>query len=70
MAMKKFGHSMKQECYQLDESITFCNHGSYGAVPNGIFNKKLALQREIENCPDKWFRISSFDMWTASKKFN
>jgi len=66
--MKEFGHRMKQECYQLDTNITFCNHGSYGSVPNTIFDKKVTLQREMENCPDKWFRKSMFDKWESNRK--
>ena len=66
--LKEFGHAMKRECYQLDASIAFCNHGSYGSVPNVIFDRKLALQKEMENCPDKWFRKSMFEKWEYNRK--
>lgn len=63
-----FGYETKNQSYQLDTSTTFCNHGSYGAVPNVIFNRKNELQHEIEHNPDKWFRITSFKMWLKNKR--
>lgn len=41
---------MKQH-FLLDESITFLNHGSFGACPKPIFEEYQRLQLELENEP-------------------
>jgi len=51
----KLGEDIRKEFF-LDESILFVNHGSYGAVPKRIFQKRQDFQLQIEQCPDKWFR--------------
>jgi selenocysteine lyase/cysteine desulfurase len=55
-AVPKFnlGEDIRKE-FLLDESILFVNHGSYGAVPKKVFQKRQALQAQIEKCPDIWF---------------
>lgn len=63
----QFGENFKKENLHLDQSLTFCNHGSYGTVPRTVFAKKQQLQLEIESAPDKWFRYTSFDEWTRNK---
>lgn len=37
--------------FQLDNSLTFLNHGSFGACPKPIFEEFLSFQRELENDP-------------------
>ena len=59
----KFGKEVKKNLFYLDDAITFVNHGSYGASPRVIFDKKQKLQQEIEYAPDKWFRLTTMDFW-------
>lgn len=37
--------------FLLDPSVTFLNHGSYGAVPKPVFKEYQRWQRELENQP-------------------
>ncbi|MFN7331572.1 MAG: aminotransferase class V-fold PLP-dependent enzyme, partial [Flavobacterium sp.] len=37
--------------FLLDPTITFLNHGSFGATPRPVFEAKMALQREMEADP-------------------
>lgn len=37
--------------FLLDPTITFLNHGSFGATPQPVFEAKIALQREMESDP-------------------
>jgi isopenicillin-N epimerase len=41
----------KYSGYQLDPKITFLNHGSFGAVPNSVFETYQQWQRELEKQP-------------------
>ena len=66
--MLNFGHEAKNKFFQLDKSIYFCNQGSQGSVPNIIYEKKNQLETEIELCPDRWFRVTSFNLWIKNKK--
>jgi isopenicillin-N epimerase len=59
----KYGKELKDEMFNLDKSIYFTNHGSYGSVPKSILDKKFQLQLEMEKSPDKWFRFTSFDLY-------
>ena len=42
--------SLKQQ-FLLDPSITFLNHGSFGATPKPVFSEYQRWQRELENQP-------------------
>ena len=66
--LKHFGHKFDQAHFHHTKSLTYCNHGSYGAVPKIVFKRKQDLQQEIETAPDKWFRYTSFEQWTINKK--
>jgi len=66
--LKHFGHAIDQAHFHHTPSLTYCNHGSYGAVPKAIYKRKQELQLEIENAPDKWFRYTSFEQWTLNKQ--
>lgn len=37
--------------FLLDPSVTFLNHGSFGATPKPVFNEYRRWQRELENQP-------------------
>lgn len=64
----EFGEKLKKELYYFDESIYLTNHGSYGAVPIPIEQKRHALQIEMEKNPDIWFRYTSFELWNKNRQ--
>jgi isopenicillin-N epimerase len=41
--------------YLLDPSITFLNHGSFGACPRTVLDAQQAIQRELEREPVRFF---------------
>ena len=57
---KMFGTPMRTE-FGLDtkNDIAFCNHGSYGAAPKTVLQKRNDLLNECESNPDNWFRVES-----------
>ncbi|MDX1378449.1 MAG: aminotransferase class V-fold PLP-dependent enzyme, partial [Anaerolineales bacterium] len=42
--------SLKQK-FMLDPSVTFLNHGSFGATPKPVFKEYQSWQREMERQP-------------------
>jgi isopenicillin-N epimerase len=40
-----------KECFLLDPTITFLNHGSFGATPIPVFEEYQNIQRELEKEP-------------------
>ena len=56
-----------KELFNLNETTFFTNHGSYGACPKIIHDKKVKLMLEMESEPDKWFRFTSIDYWNKSR---
>ena len=40
-----------KKLFFLDKSVTYLNHGSYGACPKPVFEKLIYWQKELEN---KW----------------
>ena len=63
-----FGKATKHVLYELDPALHFVNHGSYGAAPKLIIERKRAMQAEMERCPDKWFRYTSMEKWEESRQ--
>lgn len=45
------------------ENNTYCNHGSYGAAPKAVFNRKNELLLQMESNPDKWFRETALPQY-------
>ena len=41
---------------------TFCNHGSYGAVPRCVMRYFQRMLERVESHPDLWFRAHSYSM--------
>lgn len=62
----KFGNDVKKLFFDLDQSVIFINHGSYGAVPKIISQKRRELQLIQEKNPDDWFRYTSNGIWTKN----
>jgi len=46
-----FKSSLSPELFLLDPSITYLNHGSFGATPRAVFEKYQWWQRELEREP-------------------
>jgi len=40
-----------RKLFLLDPSVTFLNHGSFGATPKLVFDEYQRWQRELENQP-------------------
>ena len=55
-----FGTEMKKHFLlgkdEKNKDVAFCNHGSYGATPQYVLEKRFDLLREIEYNPDLWYR--------------
>jgi selenocysteine lyase/cysteine desulfurase len=62
----EFGPSARANWFCLEAGTIFANHGSYGAAPKKILAKKRQLQDEMDRNPDKWFRYTSFELWTRN----
>ena len=56
----KFGTDMKKHFLlgnnDKNKTVAFCNHGSYGATPQYVMDKRFDLLREVEANPDLWYR--------------
>ena len=48
--------------FLLDETVTFLNHGSYGACPVPIFEDYQTWQKKLEQQPVKFLKT---DIWNA-----
>jgi selenocysteine lyase/cysteine desulfurase len=59
----EFGSQVRSLFFRLNPSITFLNHGSYGAVPKPVYEKRRQLADELEAIPDEWFRWKSKTKW-------
>ncbi|ELU05271.1 hypothetical protein CAPTEDRAFT_225673 [Capitella teleta] len=62
MENAQFGRSLLKE-FRLKEGTTFLNHGSYGSVPNEVFEKRISLLEEVESHPDLFFRVNLEPFW-------
>lgn len=55
-----FGQEMRRQFLlggdNFNKHVAFCNHGSYGATPNYVLEKRFDLLKEIEINPDLWYR--------------
>ena len=43
-----------KKLFLLDDSVTYLNHGSFGACPRSVFEKLIFWQQELENQPVKF----------------
>lgn len=53
--------------FLLDPTITFLNHGSFGACPRTVFAEQQRLQTEMERQPVEWLARRSTDLLTAAR---
>lgn len=51
----QFGKETKQKYYLLNETTSFTNHGSFGAVPRPVLEQRIKYIEQIECGPDAWF---------------
>src|SRR5512133_1813268 len=56
----EFGKSIKH-LWLLDDSITFLNHGSFGATPISVIDEADKIHRRLEREPVSFFIDSFFD---------
>ncbi|XP_019860468.1 PREDICTED: putative L-cysteine desulfhydrase 1 [Amphimedon queenslandica] len=52
-----FGAEISKE-FQLSKELVHLNHGSFGSVPRSVYEARLERMRELEICPDDWFRYN------------
>jgi len=53
----EFGKPIRN-LFLLEEGTVFTNHGSYGAVPREVMEKRVQLLHTAEAHPDRWFRTT------------
>ncbi|MFN3492288.1 MAG: aminotransferase class V-fold PLP-dependent enzyme, partial [Anaerolineales bacterium] len=53
--------------FMLDPSVTFLNHGSFGATPKPVFKEYQRWQRELENQPVEFLGRRHNDLMFASR---
>jgi len=58
--------NLKQH-FLLDPSVTFLNHGSFGATPKPVFKEYQRWQRELENQPVEFLGRRHNDLMRASR---
>ena len=54
--------------FLLDPSITFLNHGSFGATPRPVFQAYQRWQRELERQPVEFLGRRYTDLMRASRQ--
>lgn len=57
-----------REAFQIDNSIHFLNHGSYGATPKVVFDDYQAWQRRLELQPVKFLGREIADLFKEVRK--
>ena len=58
--------SLKKQ-FLLDPSVTFLNHGSFGATPKPVFEEYQRWQRELENQPVEFLGRRVTDLMSESR---
>ena len=53
--------------FLLDPSVTFLNHGSFGATPKPVFDEYQRWQRELENQPVEFLGRRFMDLMAQSR---
>lgn len=54
--------------FLLDPSVTFLNHGSFGATPRPVFHAYQRWQRELERQPVEFLGRRFTDLMTAARR--
>ncbi len=54
--------------FQIDDSITFLNHGSFGSCPKPIFDEYIGFQKELETEPVSFIQMKQPHYLKTAKK--
>ena len=54
--------------FSLDKSITYLNHGSFGACPKPIFDNLIMWQKKLENEPVKHLVFDIYPLLEKSRE--
>lgn len=54
--------------FQIDNSITFLNHGSFGSCPKPIFEEFIRFQKELETDPVNFIQVKQPQYLKTAKK--
>src|SRR5688500_3762735 len=60
-------HRALREQFLLDPSVTFLNHGSYGACPKSVFERYQAWQLELERQPVEFLGRRSKELMAEAR---
>jgi selenocysteine lyase/cysteine desulfurase len=63
-----FGSSLRETCFSFAPSFTPLNHGSYGATPKAIEEKRSALQKRVSERPDVFITYDLPTLLDESRK--
>jgi isopenicillin-N epimerase len=53
----RFPTTLAQQQWSLDPTLTFLNHGSYGAVPKAALRAQAALRERVERDPVRFYKV-------------
>ena len=54
------------EFWDLNPSIVFLNHGSFGACPKAVMDHQFQLRKELESDPIQFLDVKAKELWTES----
>ena len=54
------------EFWDLNPSIVFLNHGSFGACPTAVMDHQFQLRKELESDPIQFLDVKAKELWTES----
>jgi isopenicillin-N epimerase len=60
-------HNNFADLWQLDKSIAYLNHGSYGAVPISVHNVQNTFIERANRNPNRWFRYELPQLMTEAR---
>ncbi|CAB4966566.1 unannotated protein [freshwater metagenome] len=60
-------HNQLAQLWQLDKSIAYLNHGSYGSVPVRVQEVQNAFQDRASANPNRWFRSEMPDLLVEAR---
>ena len=54
------------EFWDLNPSIVFLNHGSFGACPTAVMDHQFQLRKELESDPIQFLDVKAKELWAES----
>ena len=64
----EIGTKKMKSLFMLDSSVTYLNHGSFGACPREVFNSFVKWQEILENNPVKHLAFDVFKYLEKSRQ--